>query len=411
MVIAAAQGVAALASAGAAILLARAMGSAGFGEAMVLISLAMLGGALLAANLDAVLLPALARGEDAVLVQARWTVIGLGTLAALGLYSLAQIGVLAPMSAATLALALPALAAMRLLARAGVARGRTAAAVLPRILARPLALLFCGVAALMLSTAPPVWAPLLLLGAAALLAASVQAVALQGRLGAEGQGGHLKRFRQAAAHAPSALMTEFHRPLVVLTAAMVLTPEATGALALALSLAAAPAIAATGVDMAVSPGLAQAVAKTTPDLRPRMARAMRLRVAALALAGAAIALIGPTAVRLAGAEPEVLHLVWILSLGPAARALLGAPLMLLSFAGAFSAAGRLSLGAACASVGLILLGGQAAGALGAALGSSICLIGLSVLARRRAAAHPALVPAFGKGSAEDLALQEKAAPT
>ncbi|WP_157966247.1 hypothetical protein [Oceanibium sediminis] len=333
-----AQGIAALGSAVGLILFSTLMTPEAFGRGMLLVSLGMAGSLLATLNLEAVavrVLPGPA-GRAYRRVLARVFAI-CGTLGAGLAFGWAVLGGWSVAQGAVLAALIPAVALVRVLARAGTSLGAPLRGAVPRLLARPLAF---GGGALVLWGAGAQgqdWMlPVLLLGAM-LGAGLLQAALLRRRLQTVASGGRAEPrawLIAGLALAPGLLFLEYHRHLVLIAAAPGLAPDAVGHLSLALSLAALPALPVIAVEMALTAPLARAIRQgDAAALRARLTESAGLRLAGLAL-GVLALWIGQPWLDLVLPDPgPVMPLTWWLLLPAAARGLLGNPLLVMTLHG------------------------------------------------------------------------------
>ncbi|MSU90638.1 hypothetical protein GE300_13615 [Rhodobacteraceae bacterium 2CG4] len=376
----AAQGVAAAAGALAALLLSRQMGAAGFGQAMLLVSAATLGAVVAGANLEGAAIRVLNSGpawHRAAFVRFNSRVIALGSgLIMLVCAAAWRLDAVSAPAALALAAAAPALALLRATARQGAALGAPGGAVAVRILARPLAFLAFAGLCLALSLRPPDWALAALLAAACGVGVLLQRRVLRpvfralppaprAMPGSETRGW----LRIGLVLAPSLLVQEMFRDLVLVSAAPVLAAPQLGLLALALTLAALPGLAVAAVEIATGPRIARLAAAGAAGLPAALAEAARLRLLGLGLALPGLALVLAPALQLAGATGG--HaLVWALAAVPALRALLGNPALLLTAAGHAATVGGLSAVAA-ALTGTAVAGGAIAWGTGGAVAGAV----------------------------------------
>lgn len=376
---AAAHALAALAGAGATLLLTRTMGPSAFGQAMVLVAAATLGAVAAGANLEGAAIRVL--NAESAPVQAGFLrynrrIIGLGsvasTLICAGLWGLG----VAPLPAMlAVASAIPALSLLRATARHGAALGAPGGAVAIRILARPLTFLCLAMLSLATALTPPVWALAATLAAAAAGGVMLQLLVLRPVLRSlppaarevPGAGW----LRMGLALAPALLLQELFRDLVLVAAGPVLPLPDLGVLAIALTLSALPGLTIAAVDIATGPRIARlAAASQADETSHALAEAARLRLLGLCCALPGLALILPPALRLAGA-PMAAVPVWALVLVPVVRTVLGNPAMLLAALGRARTVGRLSATAA----GLTALAVAGAGAGWGATGAAIAAAG------------------------------------
>lgn len=426
LVLLAAQVFAAGGGAMATLLLARAMPAEAFGHGMALISAAMLGALFVGGNLEAGALRFLGRGSaEAAYVRFSRRLILAGGIVGAALCLMAWVlgAAASGRELALLALLMPLLAMMRATARQGAALGAAGRTVLPRLLTRPAVFLCAGLLAAAAGSAPPGWALPALLLAATAGAIAVQLVLLRDQFRRLTGPARHDRARVRAWLAtgvgmmPGLLFLELHRDFVIAAGSAVLPAEALAGLAVALTLAAVPALAVIAVEVATGPRIAGAQASGRADaLRGRLAEAAWLRLAAgsPALLGLGLC-VGPVFAFLGPAHAGHGGLVWMLAGIPVTRIVLGNPLQLLMLAGETALSFRICAVGAAGSACCIAGAGATWGAEGAAAGATAgFMVVWAVLWRgccRRGRADPSLRALWpGKAAGPDRRSPDPARP-
>jgi|GEM_PF-3778075 len=353
------------------------LGPEGFGQANLLISIAMLGSLAASLNIEAGAirtLPGLAPKDALEAQKSSRALVLLGSTAmALIWVAASLLGALNWGEALVLSLLVPALALIRVTARQATALGRPAAGTVPRLIARPAGILAGVVAVLWFGLiAEPLILPVAIL-CASILGICAQQALLRGivPLGIAVKLPARPEVAMGLALSPSLLMLEYLRAGTLAVAALVLSTADLGVFALALSLAALPGLAVVAVEMATTPALSRAV-RSMGDLHGLLSQSAGLRLGGFVALTLGLIVVLPL-VRphlfpdYQGLVPLVL---WCL-LPALARAVFGNPVLILTLKGEAHKAGKLSLCSALL-VALATFGGaHMAGASGAAAGMAL----------------------------------------